>query len=101
MVLLVIVDDFSNNGVVLFVMNVRNFYFELIVKMYLICVEKNVCFLVDFDEFQDLEDLLLDDFGFWDQSKIVMKKYFLVWKDGFVMKIIKVFEDCEDGYCVY
>lgn len=29
-----------------------------------------------------------------------MKKYFLVWNDGFVIKVIKVFEYCEDGYCV-
>ena len=50
MVPLAIVDDFSNNGMVPFVMNARNSYPELIAKMHPTRVKKNACFLVDLDE---------------------------------------------------
>lgn len=55
MVSLAIVDDFSNNRMVLFAMNARNSYPELIAKKHPTCVEKNACFLVDLDELQDPE----------------------------------------------
>ena len=77
MVPLAVVDDFSNNGMVPFVMNPRNSYPELIAKTHPTRVEKNACFLVDLDELQAPEDLLSDDLGSCDQSKTAMKKYLL------------------------
>ena len=98
MVPLATLDDFSNNGIVPFVMNARNSYPELIAKTHPIRV---ACFLVHLDQLQQLEDLLSDDLGSCDQSKTAMKKNHSAWNDGLVTKITKVTEHCEDGHCVY
>ena len=97
---LAILDDFSNNGIVPFVMNARNSYLELIAETHPIHVENNASFLVDLDHLQQPEDLLSDDLGSWDQSKRATKKYLLAWNDGLVTKIAKVPEHREDGHCV-
>ena len=83
---LAILDDFSNNGIVPFVMNARNSYLELIAETNPIHVENNASFLVDLDHLQQPEDLLSDDLGSWDQSKRATKKYLLAWNDGLVTK---------------
>ena len=97
---LAILDDFSNNGIVPFVMNARNSYLELIAETHPIHVENNASFLVDLDHLHQPEDLLSDDLGSWDQSKRATKKYLLAWNDGLVTKIAKVPEHREDGHCV-
>mgnify|MGYP000751360998 CR=1 FL=1 len=60
-VLLAILDDFRNNGIIPFVMNARNSYLELIAETHPIHVENNASFLVDLDHLQQPEDLLSDD----------------------------------------
>ena len=100
MVPLATVDDFSNNGIVPFVMNARYSNPDLISKTHPVCIENNACFLVDLDQLNEPEDLLSDDLGSWNQSKTAMKKYLLAWNGGLVTKITKVPEHREDGHCV-
>lgn len=94
-------NDYSNHGIIPFVINANKAHPELIAKTHPIHVENNVCFIVDLDELQDPEDLLCDDLGSWEQSKTAKKKYILTWRDGLVTKISKLPEHQEDGHCVY
>ena len=55
-------------------MEAERFHGHLIASTNPVNVE-NVCFLVDLDQLQELEDLLSDDLGSWNQSKTAVKKY--------------------------
>ncbi|CAH3181480.1 unnamed protein product, partial [Porites evermanni] len=91
-----ILSDFSNNGVVPFLLSAEKSHSRLIATTHPIRVENKACFLVDLDRLQDPEDLLCDDLGSWNQSKTSVKKYQLGRKNGHVTKIIKQ-PDYADG----
>ena len=96
-----ILSDFSNSGVVPFLLNAEKSHSSLIAKTHPIRVENNACFLVDLDQLLAPEDLLCDDLGSWNQSKTSVKKYQLERKNGLVTKIIKQADYADGKHTVF
>ena len=98
-----ILGDFSNNGVLPFILNAEKSHPKLIASTNPVRVENNVCFLVDLDKLQEPEDILSDDLGSWNQSKTAVKKYQLktTGKNDFVTKITKQADYAEGGHSVF
>ncbi|CAH3147138.1 unnamed protein product, partial [Pocillopora meandrina] len=93
---LAILDDFSNNGIIPFVMNARNSHLELIAKTHPIRVEIMLPFLWILITFSNqriyFRMILVPENRVRQQRK--------TWNDGLVTKVTKVPEHREDGHCV-
>ena len=66
-----VLSEFTNNEVVPFIIKAERFHGHLIASTNPVRVQNNVYFLVDLDQLQEPEDLLSDDMGSWNQSKLV------------------------------